>query len=1363
MISSELRQGGSYRFEVLKNLSTRKYYKVRTDDNIEFSLLKFKFQHNLPVPDYIDCYVKCLSPSIVLGQDISIFIRNLYSEGRDYSFIVKAIKQDPDIRYELEDENGLCFKLFNAPQSLTKGSRVKCKITKIRGAKVSLKYVGTLSLRLPLEFYDIYQWLNFLNINKHQDYYLKLLESVPEFHNSLLKYDEEEPSWILEILQVCSIHITDWLIACKDNLRDLSRVCSRMTKARDLALFILEESDYLRACNPEQRTMLQSRLSNYVELFNQFGQAASKILKKTHVKFIDKMFSRLKEAGYLYHPSKQFRIMMTILKLRPELINSRMGELFEALHNWDLSNWQSDPFRPALVEQLQIFIEGNYRQMNILPANDTSEDNKALIRMILAIAVQRLLSTETDNINYNLNRAMLYRYISYLIPGEVDTLLNKGIEAILGIETPNEFTWSDTDHPTLLFLKSSHPSPENEDRDIVVKSYSTSKADIQLRSSGLKIIARDADPSQTAIPNNLIDWLNPSIAICDIPTIYNTRKTKDIGTYRKMWDMIDWSIFGIEQTAGERIEKSIPDAGDEVKVIIDDIRIDRNANERQRIQFHCTIHDELFHGEGWMPCDALHMFGWLKEKDIPVNYDGSLRFAQNEDGMPLLFNATVYRKNGELEFSMKSQIEDFLLENTWQGQESIAIVTFLDKGNNVWLCLSERGSTFKVACDESTSHLNIGKLVRVSYIEPDRSNTTSQFFIGELAKNQEDIPLSIRKSQSLFNLMQSIGENPDESEYDNFEVTEVEEMMSREELLELIYILQRRANAEIEYIKAFNYLGLAYILCKLAEEQNLLKEISSHMNLLELLQDFGRNQSIDMAELEKYEDMVRNIPMLERLHTRLKIVADIDTNENSDWLWAMRQKPRNETEKQLAALVLSYNMLPKELEKSRKEIMREITTLLNVNSAAPTSKYYGDESQTVEFKSSLIYSTHGGTRADAREQLHEIMHIICGFMNARGGTLYIGVNDSGYENGLDDDLTYRKAHGYKPSIDSMIVDLQNNLDRTMPSHAKDHWEISSDPEAKKGVIIVKVLPVETPVELEGIIYVRSSSTTKPRLDEERTEFIKNRPHNFQLLMKLWGVGEQEKTDISGKQKPTNDTKSGSIGKPLKHRSIVQNNSSIKDDLKDVSLSENYSRILTGHHRCNALHEYESNYANPSFYIYFMDNNEFEISATDKYLETDDKCRLVLAIREKEMDSFLILSYSDGHIVKLPIAIIANLSQDERYAHRSGMILEYANIASQNDCLLSVIKAHFGNIFYRIDHIANIPESEELISSGKPMCDNLHKIMAQEIITPDKLSFFSPDSIDKEKRFFGFPIPQGDGTLTEDERISKLLKPVAHSE
>lgn len=1350
MFSTDLRQGCSYSFPVIKEASSRKYFKVRTDDGLVFSLMKFKFQKDRPVPDFITCYVKTLYP-IALGQDISLFIKDFYSEGGEYDFVVKSVKDDNERHYELEDDNGLCFKLFNAPQSLSVGCRVKCKVARIRGVKVSLKYVGTLSLTLPLEFYDISQWLNAIGIRRHHEYYLHLLEAVPQFHAALAIYDNDDPAWILETLKICARHITDWLIACKDDLRNLSRVHNRMNVARDVALHILEESDYLRACNPEQRSMLQSRLSDYVELFSQYAIAADKILNHTHEEYIDRMFSRLKEAGYLYDPSKQFRIMMTILKLRPELINSRMGELFEALHNWEISNWQNDPFRPALVEQLQIFIRENSRQINMIPANDTSDDNKAIIRMIMAIAVQRLLATEKDNIDLNLNRAMLYRYISHLSPESVSILLNKGIDALLGIDYPNEFSWNDTDHPTLLLAKSSHPNPELEDRDVVVKTYSTSKADVQLRSGSIKIIAKDADPSETAIPNNLFDWLDTSISLADQIQVHNLRKSKDLKTYRKLWDEIAWSMFGSDQTAGEKIEKTMPD-GEEVRVKIDDVRIFNTGNERQRLRFHCTIVDDLYYGEGWLPCDALHMFGWLTDQDIPLNYDGSLKFATSEDGSPLLFPATAYKKHDGLEFNMKSQIEDYLLETSAPGDECIGIVTYLDRINNAWLCLTERGSTYKVACDETTAHLSQGKLVRVRYVEPERSNTTTQFFIGELSDNQEGLPSSIKKSLCLFNLMQGLGEDFSDDDSDNLEVRETEEVMSREELLELIYMYQRMAYSETEYLKAFNYLGLASILCKVVEDDSLCLELSTHMELLQLLQDFGKNQKINIADLERCGALVSDIPVLERLYTRLRIVSCLDGNENSEWLWSVSKSPRNETEGKLASLVISHNILPREMEKTRKDILKEITTLLNVNSTVPTSKYYGDESQTVEFKSSLIYSSRGGSRPDIRAQLHEIVHVICGFMNARGGKLYIGVNDSGYENGLEDDLAYRRSHGLKATIDSMAVDLQNHLDRIMPSHAKDHWDVSSDPESKKGVIVVNILPVERPVELDGIIYVRSSSTTKPRLGEEREAFIKNRSHNYHLFMNLMGL---ERDNTSDRPDTIDVAESQTETKPKAHQDFSPDAVAQKPEAP--------AKISTGRHRLNVLHSYDNNFATPAMYIHFMQGDKAFTSTDDQFIEYEPDCRLVLAVREREMNGFVVLTDASAHTVKIPMDVFRNLDEKLWCPVGADSSLVHADIAYDSDYLLSVVKASFGSLFYRLDRLSKFPPSQSLTALGMQICDQPHKIVACEIVSSDKIGFFNPDSIDKERRFYGVPLPQGDGTLSEEERIRKILDPIAHAE
>ncbi len=1350
MQTSELRQGCKYRFEVLKELSTRKFFKIRIDENLEYTLPKYKFQQNAPLPDFLDCYIKSLVP-LSIGQDITVFINDFYEVGKNYDFLVKDVKNDPETVYELQDEHDLCFKLYNAPESLSKGNKIKCKILKINGINVSLKYVGTLATKLPLEFYDFSQWLTLLGYNRKHDYVLRLLESFPQFETALLKYDNDDAIWIFEVLQAVSQHITEWLIACKDNRKQLNRTVRRMDLAKRLALLILEESDFLRNCNPEQRTVLQSRLSNYVEQFTQYGQAADMILNKTYSNFIDKILHRLKEAGYLYKPSSQFRIMMTILKLRPEMINTRMGELFEALHNWEVTNWQSEPFRSALVQQLQIFIEGNSKQINLLPAYDSSEENKTIVRMVLAIAVQSILATDSDPFDLKINRAMLYRYISYLNADYVNILLNKGAEAILGIERPCEFTWSDTEHPTLLILKSSHPWTDTLDTESLVKTYSTSKAIVQLRADSLHIIAKNADPDSTVLPNNLIDWLNPKISLEDDVKVHNVKKSKDLATFDKMWENIRWAIFGYEDSAGERIEKSKPYSGEEVKIRIDDIRVLKNGNDRQRLQFHCTIQDELYVGEGWMPCDTYHMIGWLSHKDIPGNYDGSLRFAQDEDGSPLLFDATVIRKNEELEFSIKSQIEDYLLENLWPGSESIAIVTHFDRLNNAWLCLSELGCTFKVPCDDTTQELCEGKLVRVKYIEPDRSGTMIQFFIGELSNDQTDLPNSLKKSECLISLMKGLGQISHEGEYENSAVVEVEEVMSREELLELIYMLQRRAYSESEYLKAFNYLGLGTILCRLSEATHLLSDFTAHMELLKLLQDFGKNQKINREWLESCKDKVKNTPMLERIYTRLKIVADLDFNEDADWLWAIRNNPRNETEGRLASLVLSYNMLPKEMENARKDVLKEISTLLNVNNTVPTSKYYGDESQTVEFKSSLIYSTRGGSRPNIKQQLHEIVHTICGFMNARGGVLYIGVNDSGYENGLEDDLAYRMSHGHKATIDSMIVDLQNYLDRNMPIHAKDHWEIMSDPDSRKGVIIVKVAPVEIPVELDGIIYVRSSSTTKPRLEKEREDFINNRSHNYNLLMKLWGVGQistHTKEDIS-EETSFNDSKHPTPVITPKPEPPVTTES-IPEQVSE--------KIETGKHRLNVLHSYEPNFSTPSLYAYFMEGNRLLVTPDDSYIDYEPNCRLALAVKQREK-GWLIFTYEDGRVVKFSLDLLLDFSPNETRDHYSGSNLRFVNIAGENDYLLTVLKASYGAIFYRLDTLHNMDIAANLKDSGSPLCDNQHTIIAQEIVSPDKLMFLDSDAIDKERRFFGVPLPMGDGTLTEEERIEELFRPL----
>ena len=1355
MISTELKQGGSYPFKVVKELSQNKFYIVTTDDGLEYKILKFKFQHNQPIPDEIKCYVKSLYP-LSLAQDISVHVADFYEEGKDYDFIVKDHLKEDSNQYELRDEHGLYFKLTNSSTPLAKGTRIKCKVLKIKDAYVNLKYVSNLGSKFSLDFHSIQQWLHLLDIQEYPaKYFEKILKIVPVLDPVYQKYMHRVPGWTLDLLQICTAHITEWLVACRDDLKKLRRICDRLELGKKLALYMVQESDFLRKCSDEHRHMLQERISKYVEQIEQYHTAATMILEKNHVSYIDRIFRRLKNSGYLYMPSVQITIMMTILKLRPELINSRMGELFDALHNWDIANWMAEPFRGALVNQLQIFIEENSDKLNKMPANDSKDDNKVIVRMILALAIQRILANDKDNIDLNLNRAKLYRYISYLYPTEVNLLLEKGVFSILGVEWSNEFTLPDTESPTFLFVKASHPANTGEEKGIMSKSYITSKAELILSAERLHLIGAGADPDSTIVPNNMFDWLKPAISTVDSVGFPQAKKSKDMKALGEAWRDIAWSLFGGNETTLERIEKQYPEEGDEVMVNIDNVKIDESANEKQRLQFHCVIKDESFYGDGWMPADALHMVGWLSSKDIPGNYDKSLDFAKDSQGNDLLFPATVHiKQDGSLEFSMKSQIEEYLLENSHPGMESVAFVTHLDRNNNAWLCLSETGATYKVACDDTTEFLNEKMILRVKYVEQDHSQSAQQFFIGELSEDQTNLPLSVKKGTSLFNLMQSIG-IVDEEELP-YQVMESEQVMSQEELEELIFILQRKAFSETDDVNAYNYLGLASLLCRLADNKTFEKEISTHMALLEFLQYFSKNKRLDYEEVVEFGNRLKGTsPMLERLYTRIKIVAGLDTPDVSNELWDISRNPRNETEGKLASLVLSYNMLPKDLETARKPIHEEISDILNITTTISGGKYYGDESQTTEFKSSMIFPAGSKFRPDPKTQLFELTQAVCGFMNARGGKLYIGVNDQGYETGLDDDLAYRKSKGEKATLDALIVYLQNHLDRKLPLHAKTNWEISSVPDSKKGVIMVEVKPVRKPVELDGTIYVRESTSTKPWYNEAREEFIKNRPFNYDYLLAVWGVPNPYLHEIEEKAVKESD------------KAEEQHEEKKSLNVKPANTEENtgkqdFMTLQTSRSRHNVLHDYEDHFINPAFYIYFKTDQSFFKSLEDKYIDhlnNPEECLLALSVKDSEVDSNFIVTFEDNTVGRIPMNEISDLLPMQNLKINYSNLIKCVNIGGDKDYLLSIIKASNKSLYYRLDKIERLEEGK--IDDIRPcsLSSLPHTIVHQETISADKLSFFDKDAFDKDSNVYGVSVPMGDGTLNDNERIEELLKPL----
>lgn len=84
------------------------------------------------------------------------------------------------------------------------------------------------------------------------------------------------------------------------------------------------------------------------------------------------------------------------------------------------------------------------------------------------------------------------------------------------------------------------------------------------------------------------------------------------------------------------------------------------------------------------------------------------------------------------------------------------------------------------------------------------------------------------------------------------------------------------------------------------------------------------------------------------------------------------------------------------------------------------------ESQNVEFKSTARLNLHTSERDPKLE--HVIVKTVCGFLNAEGGSLLIGVNDDGVPLGLDGDLA---TLGTKADIDGYELFLRQLLDANL--------------------------------------------------------------------------------------------------------------------------------------------------------------------------------------------------------------------------------------------------------------------------------------------------------------------------------------------
>lgn len=186
-----------------------------------------------------------------------------------------------------------------------------------------------------------------------------------------------------------------------------------------------------------------------------------------------------------------------------------------------------------------------------------------------------------------------------------------------------------------------------------------------------------------------------------------------------------------------------------------------------------------------------------------------------------------------------------------------------------------------------------------------------------------------------------------------------------------------------------------------------------------------------------------------------------------------------------------------------KQYIRAFTTRDNVDEEATAIAVkpivgetfsYGIETDTVEFKQSLVY--HPKRKDEPSAQIYNIMRSISGFMNHEGGVLYMGVKDDGTVHGIHNDfdrLNSDSVYVYPKNWDGWARKVIDSVRQYLGLYAAGLIKIEKEEHGDKMVGKIVIRRSNKPIYVNNAqLYCRQCNETALLKGDALTMFIVER-------------------------------------------------------------------------------------------------------------------------------------------------------------------------------------------------------------------------------------------------------------------------------
>ena len=1258
-----------------------------------------------------------------------------YVVGQTYDFTVNSVRYN---FCELVDGDGFFVYLQHTEGlNLTKGQTIRCRVT------------ANYQKRPKIELVDS---------SRYSDGASKIsVESVSRIMNT------PERQWdttsFVSLLLMTEVEDKTFGGECRQWIEELRKDECDLTQVKADCGQFMEESDFLSICNTTERELYQQRLTFIIDSLGYFIEADKLLADGTAPQFLEHLLDKLEKTGYVYHPEQNFKVMSILFLIDGSLMEENIPRLFDIIRKWPADIWNKDPFKDPLIRALTLYVDGN-----ILKVEKISDNGKLVRNLVQALAILFIIADNKDNHDTRLPDERLLLSRLCVMSTYIDEFCNKELLA-MAVSTLFSDSYyrprpalADTLGYKIPFDLKTHSRLLPPWAVNTTNLYIGSRMRLVISPDGMAVWA-DSQKAKAVIPEQLALWGNIQVYAnrSAMPSLSGQITVNDS---RRLWEAIERELFTPDPTVVHTPEKRttkpmkiVHGVGDVVTITINSVGEDENEKSDNRAW--CTIEGE----------DSVS--GYIYGQDI-VSYMHHTATWMFEDynGNPLSFNAVIIDEDddGMFHFSMLEQIKEFVCSQFTYGEDVICSLGSSRKAsvtNYPSPGITKDG--YSVSLNGSIGEdLQRGDIVVGTY----QSQANGTFHIYCDLKERYD-GFKVDMARAFHNLMLNYANTPDDDyeedgeKEDSMQLTSsdldnTDRMVDAAYVKEIIRIVDRMAVIDADYVRSYNYIAFARLLCRMIGWNELGEYYSGRLHIIDMLYDFAINDKVDTSQLDRLQDedgelFASDTPMHEKFR-QLRIISFMGAQPHDDELMRFRGATQGMT-RQIASLAIAYNILiENNMKPQANDVLNYVKNMLRLKGYESHLKVYGNgiESRTVEFKTSIVYPPSNDSMPDLRRQTHTILSVIASFLNTDGGTLYLGVNDSGAGVGVYDDLCYQEFNGDRDKYQRYVLDaVALQWDNNVASYVSADWDHSE--ESGKDVLVVHVEPYAKGVDLDGEWLYRNGSGNRHLSKSEFDEYNTRRQSRLarQSARQTETDTPESATDAVATSEPVTAAVPTVAEEAQPVTPAVAAAAPSGSSAKPAAPAQ--EKVMTSVRRKNILEDYQEGFVPYEACFKFLSGSKFEKVTEYDY---DTTTELTLPVYEDDVkDRYLVLGYENGTIGKVPVREIMKFEDYRPYSRYGGSRLLFAAIASDADGIISVTEEDKTShrTMVRVDTLANIDRCRLADAGCRVFNEGIATRTLQYEIAPAAGLSVVKNILDRDSRTLGFPLATMAPDITDQLR------------